>query len=176
MIEKFIEGTDDQYSIREDGVVIKHYKILRNQKRVYERSILQGSKDPRGTTFQFVLNGKRYGNNKLLIDYYGFKPCKNSECSNPVTQLFYLYCNDCKNLQHQKVIKRCRTKNPEKTIINRKKHYEKSKSTMPKHSIAGLLRISVNDLSDELYEHHRNLILLKRKIAKEHNLNISSLK
>jgi len=176
METKFIEGTNEQYSIREDGVVIRHYKFLQNKKIVYEESFPKGIRDLRNTTVQFNICKKQYSRNKLLIEYFGKKPCANPKCCNAVTKLLYSYCEGCQLENDKRTRKKYRKSNSKKLIIKRKEQYVKDQALLPKHSIAGLLKIPVNELPDELYEHHRNLILLKRKIAKEHNLNISSLK
>lgn len=176
MIEKFIEGTDNQYSIREDGFVIKNYIILKNLEKIYKKSILKGCKDPRGQCVQFNINNKRYGRNKLLIDYFGSKVCKTKECTNPVTKLLYSYCSNCRKLGIRKAEKKWKLKNPENYKISTKTQNERMKELLSRGYIAANLHISVSELTDELYESKRNLILFKRKVSKEYNINMSSLK
>jgi hypothetical protein len=176
METKFIEGTNEQYSIREDGVVIRHYKFLQNKKIVYEESFPKGIRDLRNTTVQFNICKKQYSRNKLLIEYFGKKPCANPKCCNAVTKLLYSYCEGCQLENDKRTRKKYRKSNSKKLIIKRKEQYVKDQALLPKHSIAGLLKIPVNELPDELYKDYRNLILFKRKVAKENNININSLK
>jgi hypothetical protein len=35
--------------------------------------------------------------------------------------------------------------------------------------------MSVKELTQELYEHHKKLIMFKRQVAQEHNINIEKL-
>ena len=176
METKFIEGTNEQYSIREDGVVIRHYKFLRNKQIVYEESFPKGIKDVRCTTVQFIICKKQYSKSKLLIEYFGKKPCANPNCSNHITKLLYSYCDECQFENDKQTRKRYRKNNSKKIKLKRKKLYIKEKILLPKYSVAALLKIPVSDLHDQLYEDYRNLLLFKRKVAKEHNISINSLK
>ena len=176
METKFIEGTNEQYSIREDGVVIKNYIILKNLEKVYKKSILQGNKDPRGQSIQFNINKKLYGQSKLLIDYFGSKRCKTNECTNPVTKLLYSYCSNCRKLGMRKADKKWKLKHHENYKLSTRTQNQKSKESLSRNYIAANLHIPVSELTDELYESKRNLILFKRKLSKEYNMNISSFK
>ncbi len=67
-----------------------------------------------------------------------------------------------------------------KDLENYKKSVKKSRVTqrnnLTKAYVAFALGLTVETLPEELYQHHKQLILLKRKIAEENNLNINSLK
>jgi hypothetical protein len=168
MIEKFIEGTDDQYSIREDGVVIKHYTIFKRLKKVYKDSILEGSKNKEGKVDQFNIKNKYYGKNALMIKYFGIKSCRGKNCSNHLTKLRAMYCSDCKKLSRDNFNERYK----ETRRLVRIKKLEKDVQLITKKYVADLLKIKMSELPHELYEHHRNLLLFKRKLSKEFNVSI----
>jgi hypothetical protein len=176
METKFIEGTNEQYSIREDGVVIKNYKT-RGKKKFYIESTLQGSKDPKGNTLQFRLNNKTYSKNALLIKYFGYKDCKNTGCTNKIDILHVLYCKKCAIELNKKVLKNFRTVHADKIRKYKKEKCKKDVETISKSYVASaLLGIKISEMNDELYQSQKKIIILKRKIAREHNMNINSLK
>ena len=171
---KFIEGTDEQYSIREDGVVISHYRFLRNLKKEYRTLLLSGSKDKKCTTIQYGIKGKMYTKNALLITYFGFKKCYT--CETAVKNILHSYCKDCIKIRDKESTKKYRKNNPIKVKEQAKKGHLKDRDTVNKAYVACLLSLPVSLITDELYNHHRNLVLYKREIAKNHNIHISSLK
>jgi hypothetical protein len=168
METKFIEGTNEQYSIREDGVVIKHYTIFKRLGKVYEDSILEGSKNKEEKVDQFNIKGKYHGKNALMIKYFGIKSCRNPNCSNLLIKLRAMYCSDCKKLSRDNFNERYKEKRKLAAI----KKLEKGIQLVTKKYVAGLLKIKMSELPDELYEHHRNLLLFKRKLSKEFNVSI----
>jgi hypothetical protein len=171
---KFIEGTNEQYSIREDGVVISHYRFLRNLKKEYRTFIFKGHKDKNCNTIQYCIKGKMYSKNALLITHFGFKKCYTCEAA--VKNILHSYCKDCIRIRDLEATRNYRKNNPIKVKEQTKKTYLKNKDIVPKGYIASLLALPVNLVTDELYNHHRNLILYKREIAKKHNIHMSSLK
>jgi hypothetical protein len=204
METKFIEGTNEQYSIREDGNVIQHYKKHRVSNtridKIYNDkivTILKGNCVDITTTTGVI----RFSINTLTLLYFNFIFCK--KCNTKFTpSLKTLFCNKCKKNARKKTCDLYYNNNKEKlkTIStnwrnnNREKFNKTARKSQTKHKdkilaarradtkkvsrnyVAGVLRITVSNLSDEMYVHHKNLILLKRKIAKENNLNINSLK
>ena len=61
---------------------------------------------------------------------------------------------------------------------NRKKINQKFKNKrigLPRCYVAQCLKINVKDLTNELYEQQKNLILFKRRLAKENNISINKL-
>jgi hypothetical protein len=181
MIEKFIEGTDYQYSIREDGVVIKHYNILKNRKRVYVKSLIkghlyQGIKVDGPNSRIFNIKGKIYSRRILMFTYYGYKFCNNKCCKNKVNNLNDLYCSCCKIVNTKNSYRKWKLKDPEKNNLKKRESMKRHVDSITKLYVANTLNILVSEVSDKLYEDHKNLILLKRKIAREHNISINSLK
>ena len=194
METKFIKGTNEQYSIREDGVIISHYRFrfspLHNKyfKLLTEKELKLSKEDKAANiivnNITITIRAK-----KLLFEYFGISVCK--KCNQSVD--YFLLKNICKkciakntnNRQKKYRIlfpekirirrKLQRQNNPEAYKIMSKKAADKAKLNLTRTYIAGTLNISVKELSDELYEHHKNLISFKREIAKEHNINIEKL-
>lgn len=200
METKFIEGTNEQYSIREDGKVFCNYIIRYNpKKRIYNKiekvfELKIGDSGKNKNMFKIRIEGvqKGFSVKVLLFEYFQISICK--KCNSKVNCLLKKeICKNCRKLKEKKR-KQLFSQVPENIIkrkIYRKKYiklnYEKNKKyqrdsakrktqKITKAYIAGLLKISVSEVSDEIYNHHKELILLKRKIAKENNLNINSLK
>jgi hypothetical protein len=154
METKFIEGTNQQYSIREDGVVISHH---RNNGR---GGISYKNKEMVSKTNKYVvhlrINNKNisYSIRKLLIKYHNNVKCK--LCNNIITNYKEFICRECDKAQHRKDSK-------------------KNTARLTPSYIASLLRIKVKDLSEELYLHHKNQILLRRQLCKNHNISINTI-
>ena len=162
---KFIEGTNQQYSIREDGFIISHKsnKILKSNKNG-KVSVTLGARKHQKT---FTIT-------KLLKEYFNGVRCWH--CDNLVTKIYAKVCNDCHIKDREKNSSKVyRLDNPEKYKEYDKKWNKKVIEELPKHYIANLLKLKVEDLSDEIYKHHRNLLLYKRDICKENNIPIQKL-
>jgi hypothetical protein len=181
METKFIEGTNEQYSIREDGVVIKNYNILRNGKKVYVESLIKGhfkkgSKNYGPNSKVFRIKEKVYSRGQLMINHYGYKSCNTDDCKNHVKLLNDHYCNCCKIMNRKISENKCLLKYREKYNLHKKRTMKLHVESLSKLYISNTLNISIFELSDELYEHQKNLIQFKRKICEENNININALK
>jgi hypothetical protein len=190
---KFIKDTNNQYSIRNDGVVISHYLYCaRYNKTVFRDKILafKNNKDQAKCATPSVLlyinkQGKSMSVQKLLLKYFNFTFCSNckakmlfSEESNK------RFCINCRSKTDKKQYasnyvkthadkyaeynKKSRIKN-----LSRLKPLEIEKSkqqikTLAKSYVAACLRIPTALLTEELYDNCKKTILLKREI---YNLN-----
>ena len=56
-----------------------------------------------------------------------------------------------------------------------KRATQKAILNLSRHYVAASLNIQVSDLTEELYELHKSLILFKRQVSKELNINIERL-
>ena len=197
---KFIEGTNEQYSIREDGVVIRHYKKNRGGSFSYGNIIIKSQK--KGYEIYFNSIPKFITKSNLLHQTFGHIVCR--DCNQKMTQynvfkekVISQKCRLCRKpspKQSKESVQKWKDNNPEKVLdmrrrsyLKHKEHYkekyafkrkeykQKEVKEISKLYIASKLKISVKDLSDELYEHHKNLILFKRHISITHNININSL-
>ena len=197
---KFIEGTDEQYSIREDGVVFRHYIFYHNHStnkihKVFKELQLKKTIYP---TYSIRIGTKVHiiSKAKTLLKHFGFKYCKkcnqkihiNENCND-------LLCKECKIESVKKHYKQSNERqknmskelqrtywlnykknNPENYKITCKKSADKKTETITKGYVANILEISLTELSDSLYEEKKKLLLFKREIAKKHNISINSLK
>lgn len=169
---KFIEGTNNQYSIRNDGVVIRHFSLTRHGTYSYKSYTMKihSSVDIRKVNrinIAFVnLRGKVYVLKSLVLKYFPIPLPENNSvhqvkhkdnnylnCS--VDNLFYMYHNNQED------------KNRLKREIN-----QKERDSISFGYIASKLNIPVSSLSDELYELHKALILLKRLIKSKKKCQI----
>lgn len=183
MKTKFIEGTNKQYSIREDGFVFRNY--------IDGRPALQ-LKTMLDKTVCITINKKKFKPSirKLMFDHYGFKICKscNSKIFDSLKGRFL--CDDCKlnkkrkrhreyKKRHPEVDKNYAIKllqtDPERYYSYKNKVNYKIRTNITKAYVSTALKIPVADLSDDLYHHHRNFILFKRQVAKELNIPIQRL-
>jgi hypothetical protein len=152
METKFINNTNQQYSIREDGEIIRNY-LTSHGKIVYTSKKVKISINNM-ININTINGRKRFSVPLLLKQYYNGIKCK--YCENKVIDKYKTICKDC-NL-----------------LIN-KKSTKKAIEKLNKWYIAKTLNINVKNLNEELYIHHKNVILLKRKLAKTHNISILSL-
>lgn len=85
------------------------------------------------------------------------------------TENFRNNCNSCRKCN-----------NKQNTNFKLSSGYEKEKTknnitNITKKYVAKLLKISVLNLTDELYEYQKSVIQFKRKIVKENNINIQKI-
>ena len=157
---KFIEGTNNQYSIRNDGVVISHKRnrILKKQKNY----VCVGS------------SANKLSISTLLKKYFGFRYC--SKCNEKMTNLNKLKCEKCSPYGHYHYIshidKEYQSLKSKAWRESNKEHYqnitllhsEKNKESLSRSYIAHTLHIPVKDMTEELYELAKAKILLIRLI------------
>ena len=186
---KFIENTNEQYSIRNDGVVISHYfYCARYDKTIFRDKILsfknnkEQAKCATPSVSLFVnKKAKSMSVQKLLLQYFNFTLC--SRCKSQILhseKVSKILCVDCRSKTDMKQYsinyikthadkyaeynKKSRLKN-----LTRLKPLELEKSrnqtkTLAKSYVAAILRIPTSLLTEELYQHHKKTILLRREI------------
>ena len=160
METKFIEGTNEQYSIREDGVVIQHYKYTWKGNITYSLKN-KYVKVYKNNQVYLVSKTKRLGVtiNTLLKNHFGTYICvsckKIYKCKNVEFK-----CNTCKKKQQR---------------ISNKIAKERHKSLITKSLVANHLRCHVSDITDEIHICHKEKVLLKRQIAKDYKVNIQKI-
>jgi hypothetical protein len=186
---KFIEGTNEQYSIREDGAVFSNYakRIIRNKEYILYKTIqLKPTKSN-----CIKIDNYKVGNSisNLIFKHFGYCICKQcnkkleynsvqhmcKECAknNIILSRKKFYNNNKEkyknyNIQYKKA-------NPEKHKEIRLEATRKVARIITKSYVSKLLPLSIKDITDEIYHLHRNTLLFKRQIAKEHNINIKKL-
>ena len=166
MNTKFIEGTNEQYSIREDGVVVRHYKYTHTGKITYIEGVMKTYLGGKNNTSPFVYLSKGKSSktisrtiNSLLRTHFGTCVCISCNTLFEVQSNEYR-CNNCKLIHHNS-----------SSTKRRKRHSEE----LPKHKVAALLRISTDEVTDEIHEIYSKTLKFKREVAKEHNINIHSI-
>ena len=163
---KFIEGTNNQYSIRNDGAVISNYifNSLSN-KKIFKEKILKIS-----SINTVCLNtGKTKitrSTQTLLFNAFKYKFCV--ECNNKHYIKQDRLCNTCKKADKRKASVRY----SENTIKSSKKKTE----LLTKSYVALRIGIPVNVMPEELYQEYKILIQVKRLIAQKLNCSINSIK
>jgi hypothetical protein len=162
---KFIEGTNNQYSIRNDGVIISHKtnKELRPNKNG-KVSLSMGARRLQKTCTI----------TRLLKEY--FEGVKCHHCDNLVKKPYSKVCDICYKIQRKRnSTPELRKRYPEKTKIKDAINGKKRIENMPKNYVASILGMSSNVLSNELYEQHRATLLVKRLLAQKLNCSIQKL-
>lgn len=165
MKTKYIEGTDKQYSIREDGEVILNYKrnrfggissvICGNPIKKFRKNVslrIKGRKNNLTVTIP-----------SLLKKHFKFYYC--SICNKKVND-DSLYSHKCKNCIKEN-LKQYNKNTESKYAELRKEFSKKSRDSLSNYYICGsVLRTPVKDTPLELIELKRNQMLLKRELNK----------
>lgn len=172
MREKFIEGTNNQYSIREDGVVFSLSEYNGRIKGTPMRII----KNRKSKTIAYKLMYKEYSLSKLMIENFGWKKCATLECDNKIFKIREINCPDC--VKKMRRVNRLKSdiKHSEKRKKYNKSVLEKNSKLLTREYIAGILKVSKKDLSEDLYKIQKELLAFKRRVAEENKIHINKLK
>ena len=162
---KFIEGTNEQYSIRYDGVVFSHYRYHFSGIVKFETPVEKNPLYHKNAPYiNLCCNNKIKHTTirSLLKSHFGIVKCK--DCDNNITE--GIKCKDCKNKTRAIVSARWAKNNPDTLKKARKISRELNVETISKAYVAGFLNISVKELSEipGLYEAAKTRILIKRKL------------
>ena len=159
MKSHFIKGTNKQYSIREDGIILNHYSNISRGKSYREKELTIHN----GLSTIYISKKKTTVSISLLLfDYFGFK-----------------YCNKCnskfKRERNKITCENCLIDvgNYPKSKEQIKKANDKVTEKITKSYTASMLGLKVSEVTDELHQYHKQNLLLKRKIAKENNISIN---
>ncbi len=173
METKFIEGTNEKYSIREDGVVIRHYRYDKWKNKLIKDYLLKNRLmyDKRKLHLKPVLivnvNGKIYLVKSLVANYFCTKLAKNKK-------LFAI--NHIDNNPEN-----CHYKNLYYVNHPTKQHHaklarDKSINNIYKHYVANKLGILVNDLTDDMYNLYKTNLKIKRLLTQKTGLHYNTFK
>ena len=168
METKFIDGTNEQYSIREDGVLIRHYCInARTKEKKYKDVERFGALDKRKTrtsiVFLWRINKKTVCKTQgaLLVEYFGYKLCKILNCSGKVYKKERYHCEDCVKKNINEV-----SKNTTKAEIK----------NISKHYVSVKLNISIHELTDDMYNLYKANLNNKRLLSEKTGLHFNNFK
>jgi len=172
MVEKFVKGTNEKYSIREDGVVFSLSEYNGRIKGTPMRLI----KNRKSKTIAYKLMGKEYSLSKLMIENFGWKKCVIVECENKVFKITDIKCPDCVNKMRRVNRLKSDIKHSEKRKKYNRSVLERNSKLLTRKYIAHILKVSTKDLSEDLYKIQKELLVFKRRVAEENKIHINKLK
>ena len=170
---KFIEGTNNQYSIRNDGVVISHYTFSGNVCTIRDKIISQRKLSSQKyitfvSTIYLIGVQRDIRIESLLYKYFNIQYCR--DCNNPVeSSKRKYYCTACDRLHVSVKNNRWRENNIDKVKKAYLANGLKKRTEITKHYVSTNLNMSVKDISDELYEAAKTNLILKRKLKQLKN-------
>lgn len=170
---KFIEGTNNQYSIRNDGVIISHYTFSGNVCTIRDKIISQRKlSSQKYITFVSTIYAMGVQRDirieSLLYKYFNIQYCR--DCSNPVeSSKRKYYCTACDKIHTSVKNNRWRENNMDKVKKAYLANGLKIRTEITKHYVATNLNMSVKDVSDELYKAAKTNLILKRKLKQLKN-------
>jgi hypothetical protein len=163
----FIKDTDQQYSIREDGEVIMHYKLTNshNKTRIgIDKLMTKYGMNSKYITIVVNSINKSITINSLLQEYFGYKLC--TQC-NEIHKTKKVKCIKCliTNISNYNKSNRYKYK-INKIVIDRKYRNELKNSY-----VASLLNVKTSILSQEIIIAKRQQVLLHRQLKTIKNEN-----
>ena len=162
---KFIEGTNNQYSIRNDGVVFSHYLDMRAGRVYKDRQIFVD----RYNSVSIYVNKKKItrGISLLLFDYFGYRLC--NTCNNPLFIRKDKVCSSCQKTVQTNLFKKLYKERPEIYKAKGRRGFKTRKEKITKCYIACCLRIPTEDITGIEEKAYRHRLTLKRKIKQLQN-------
>jgi hypothetical protein len=160
METKFIEGTNEQYSIREDGVVIRHWGIHSSGSISNKEKILKGYFDKKTNTIKVCINNKEHLLKTLMGKYFNIKNPYDIDVPLCYKDNNSLNCS-LNNLYYRKP----KEKTPIEYYHNSNgKYNDRMVTKLSRSYIAHRAGIKTKDLTNEHYIFYKQLIILKRKL------------
>ena len=183
---KFIEGTNNQYSIRNDGVVIRHFSYVTNQfikkivyrdviikKKLVDRKINPENKLPYVRILLYPIEGKKRECilKVLVIKYFTDTVINtNTRITHKDNNLFN--CSLYNLSVERKLSNYLNVNRP----LTRVETANKNKMDLTKAYVGNQMGIHAKDLSDEVYKEYKAILKVKRLLAQKLNCSIHSLK
>lgn len=184
METKFIKGTNEQYSIREDGIIIRHYKWKGRKEYghiYYENVIINYRKVPNRNGYYIIIrsNNKTFTwfKNAMLAKYFKFIICP--RCNKKIeTDSHIRICKTCVEDNFIKTLKKWRKNNKDLVLKSQRKNYynnqdkylldsKKRVKNLNKSYIINKLKIPTSVVPSELIDIKRQQLLLHREIKKQ---------
>jgi hypothetical protein len=172
METKFIEGTNEQYSIREDGVVISH---KRKKDKILAIGIKKKQEYKAQTVAIYYPNGKTTSERieTLLFKHFNINVCRECNCKFKNIKRKY-FCTICIKKHWLINVKNWSSKNPDKVKEINKKSNAKRRKDLTTNYIRSVLNLKKSECSDELIELERTNIQIKRLLAKKLNVHVNT--
>jgi hypothetical protein len=180
MKSHFIKDTNEQYSIREDGVIVRHYRLSPKKGIVYQEKVLTVY-TAKNNNYQYLklrVKGKYKGIalTTLLFKYLNYTLCV--ECKEKIKGLSgsRRLCPTCKQSQQESSLKHywrdpkaayLKGKKWKSNNLDKVKEWSNASSKrevdrMSRNYISKLLKIPIEDLSNELYQLKKITLKTKR--------------
>lgn len=102
MRTKFIEGFNGKYSIREDGVFIRHYHSTRMNSNIFYKDRELPSRA--SNSIEVWLEGKKYRINMLLFKYFNTCCCANCKKFYRAESRATSICSDCMDQKKNNIV------------------------------------------------------------------------
>lgn len=151
---KFIEGTNEQYSIREDGILIRHYDQWKIEDSIVKSFIINNN-----LMVKIKQNNKKVST-LVAIYFKGSKPKSRVKYKDGNS----LNCN-VNNLYFDA---------PMTKKEARKKEKKENLERLPKHYIAVRLKMKSEEVTPELYDAYVTSLRFRREFSKKNNISITS--
>lgn len=192
MESHYIKGTNRQYSIREDGTIVRHYKS--REPRILKYTYLSNNHIP---VISLTINGIRGTKSvsKLMTKYF---PYLIVNLNNPSPFPIFKDNNNrnysCNNLIFHEVFtnneavtkyrinnkekrknsnNKWRNNNLEEVKKNSRIHSKRHVEIISKSYASAKLNIPVKLLTNELYLIYKENLIFKRQLAKKYNISIN---
>jgi hypothetical protein len=170
METKFIEGTNEQYSIRKDGVVIQHYKFTWTGNITYKESFLK--KHVKNHCVFLRKNKKNIGLsiNTLLLKYFNYKLC--IRCSSKIHNEKEIYCIPCK----KEATKIFNAKSRHKYLYKKPIYDKKMRENITRAYASSMLKIPTHDIPDDIYNLFKANLKIKRLLSEKTGIPTNLIK
>ncbi len=155
---KFIKGTNEQYSIRNDGVVIRHWFIHSSGTKSLKERIIKGYLDKNSNVLKIGINNKEYLLKTLMSQHFTIINPYNKD-----VPLIYKDNNPLNCSLNNLYYREPQEKTPlEYYHINNDKYSKRMRGNLPKHYVAATLKMKKEELSEELFVLQTRILRLKR--------------
>ena len=166
MTSHFIEGTEEQYSIREDGVIVGHY-YERHGKRFLRENVLSKklytnqNYDVYKTSIRVKGKNRLLRINTLMFKYFNQQECRDCGCNIHHKDRKYL-CKECKRLHVNINVEVWNKKNPIRCKEISDLEGRKGREILDDNYIRRLLKMTKKEAPKELIELKRITIKTQR--------------
>lgn len=169
----FIENTNKQYSIREDGRIIRNYKITSNQDKKFCKLIYKESKKHTVRLYDNTVRSLSIA--QLLNVYFGFIIC--TKCKNKTynkKDLSKIHFRMCVNCAKKNIVLKTYKWKKENPLLS-KKHaiaqHRKHCDNLTNNYISSKLNISIKIITDDIIDAKKQQLLLHRQLKTIKNEN-----
>lgn len=182
-MRKFIPGTNKQYSLDENAILISHYRRWGNRTKLRTDRVVKHTKVHNSAAISICINGKH-----TIKTLKGVMTRLFFNDDNPRNYIFIdgnpLNCA-CSNLKYCKHRKRSqkemqrdwRINNPEKCRESARRARKRINKSHVADSIKlqGKKVVKVEDISDDFYRYYKELLKVKRLLMEKHGVNMEFL-